>query len=348
MVTIITPDEAGRFRDGETVLVTGNVVSSNPIAEIAAVTVNNRPVQVIDSAGKFFEQVTIAPGRNRFDVSATDSAGDSSTSGVTIAGVQPAPDTIDFSRFSDVSGSITGQYGHTSFKSHTNILFADLAIRNTGTYLADTPLLAGVTNLSDPSVRVRGFDGTTPDGMRYFDFTDFLDDRTLDPGEMTGSRTISFFNPNQIQFSYDLVFLGKLNAAPAITTVPDIEALVGYTYTYDVDAADPDGDTPQFSLPLAPAGSADQRRLGSHPVGACGCRHRHALDHGARRRRPRWIIRAGIHLVSDPATAQPTPGVYLAAGGGGNRRDFLHLRCECRRCRWRRSDVRNPRGSFDY
>ena len=183
VVTIITPDEAGRFRDGETILVTGNVVSSDPIAEITTVTVNDRPVQVIDSAGKFFEQVTIAPGRNRFDVSATDSAGDSSTSSVTIAGVQPAPDTIDFSRFSDVSGSFTGQYGHTSFKAHTNILFADLAIRNTGTYLADTPLLAGVTNLSDPSVRVRGFDGTTPDGMRYFDFAQFVDDRTLDPGE---------------------------------------------------------------------------------------------------------------------------------------------------------------------
>ena len=67
------------------------------------------------------------------------------------------------------------------------------------------------------------------------------------------------------------MFLSGLNAAPAITTVPDIEALAGHTYTYDVDAADPDGDTPRFSLSLAPAGmqiDADSGVIQWEPVAA--------------------------------------------------------------------------------
>ena len=36
------------------------------------------------------------------------------------------------------------------------LLFADWAIENAGQYPADAPLFVGVTNLSDPSVQVRG------------------------------------------------------------------------------------------------------------------------------------------------------------------------------------------------
>ena len=50
---------------------------------------------------------------------------------------------------------------------------------------------------------------------------------TLAPGGPTEFQSLAFRNPNRVQFTYDLVFLGKLNQAPAITTVPVVEALAG-------------------------------------------------------------------------------------------------------------------------
>ena len=44
------------------------------------------------------------------------------------------------------------------------------------------------------------------------------------------------------------------NGAPAITTAPKTSAKTGLSYTYDVDASDPDGDTLSFSLLAAPSG----------------------------------------------------------------------------------------------
>ena len=60
--------------------------------------------------------------------------------------------------------------------------------------------------------------------------------------------------PGRRQFTYDLVFFAGLNQAPRITTVPDVEALSGHSYVYDVDATDPEGDALTFSLGAAPAG----------------------------------------------------------------------------------------------
>src|SRR5262249_18036719 len=159
----------------------------------------------------------------------------------------PPAGKIDFSLLSDVSGSLAADYGRTSFDEAAHVLYADLAVRNAGQYAADAPLLVGVKNISDPSVRLRGFDGTTPDGVPYFDLSALVAGGTLRPGELTGARTLAFYDPSGVQFSYDLVFLGKLNRAPAISTVPDIEALAGRPYRYDVDASDPDGDAVTYT-----------------------------------------------------------------------------------------------------
>lgn len=97
-------------------------------------------------------------------------------------------------------------------------------------------LRGGVTVFNDPTVRVREPDGLTPEGISYYDFTDLVIRGTLQPGELTGERTSAFYNPNRIQFTYDLVFFGRLNQAPQITTVPDVEALADRPYSYDADA----------------------------------------------------------------------------------------------------------------
>ncbi|NEP56504.1 MAG: tandem-95 repeat protein, partial [Symploca sp. SIO2G7] len=166
--------------------------------------------------------------------------------------VEGEPQAIDFSLLSDVSASLAAEYGRTSFNDETDILYTDLAVRNAGQYLVDAPLLVAIANLSDPSVRVLDADGVTPDGLPYYDFTNLVGDSTLLPGEQTESHSLAFFNPEGVQFTYDLVFLGELNQAPEFTTDPDVEALVGRSYLYDAHAVDANGDSLTYSLVVGP------------------------------------------------------------------------------------------------
>ena len=223
---------------------------------IVMVTVNGVPVDSLDAAGDFFTRVEIQPGRNMFDFVATDEAGQTARTAVTIMGEQPEQGEIDFRRFADISASFSGVYGRTSFRDDGRVLYTDLATRNDGQFVAEVPLLVGVKNISDPSVRVVGASGTTPDGVPFFDFTDWVGGGRLSPGERTSSPSIGFFDPTKVQFRYELVFYGRLNEAPIFTTVPPVAADSGREYRYDADATDEDHDALTFSLVTSPAGMA--------------------------------------------------------------------------------------------
>ncbi|MCY2986805.1 MAG: putative Ig domain-containing protein [Planctomycetota bacterium] len=75
---------------------------------------------------------------------------------------------------------------------------------------------------------------------------------SLAPDAITGYVSAVFHNPNRLQFTYDLVFLAKLNEPPVFTSTPVVETSVGRSYTYDANATDPDGDTLTYSLVSAP------------------------------------------------------------------------------------------------
>ncbi len=238
-----------------TTLISGRASSvrsdGGPGRAIQSVAVNGIPVDALDASGNFFARVHVAPGQNNFDIIATDVGGLADHTFLTLEGVQRPSGEIDFSLFSDVSASFTADYARTSVNDKAKLLYADWAIRNAGQYPADVPLYVGVTNISDPRVRVHDPAGQTPDGVPFFDFTPLVADGRLSPSEVTGTASLSFFNPEQIQFTYDLVFFGLLNRAPAITSIPDVEALAGRPYLYDTDATDPEGDAISWSLVTA-------------------------------------------------------------------------------------------------
>ncbi|MEJ7593849.1 MAG: putative Ig domain-containing protein [Planctomycetaceae bacterium] len=114
-------------------------------------------------------------------------------------------------------------------------------------------MLVSVKNISDPTVTLLDAHGVTPDGIPYYDFSQFVTGGRLQPGQETSSPTITFHNPDRQQFDYELVFYGKLNEAPVITTLPDIEALADRDYIYDVAAFDPDNDSLTYALVANPA-----------------------------------------------------------------------------------------------
>ncbi len=243
-LTVAAPGGGTTFPAGSTILLTGT--ASGPV------TLNGTPVQAMDAAGDFFTSVVVTPGINTLDFASSVNNGPASTVTLTLEGVQPTPGTIDFTNLSNVSASFTGDYARTSFNEATETLYADLQVQNAGTYPAGAPLIVGVKNISDPTVRALEFDGVMPDGTPYYDFTSLMAGKTLAPGETTDYQSLEFLDPNRVQFTYNLVFLGQLNQPPAITSVPVVNAIAGQTYTYPATATDADSNPLTFSLTTAP------------------------------------------------------------------------------------------------
>ena len=161
---------------------------------------------------------------------------------------------INFENLTDVSSSLQAEYFQTSYNEQTQQLLAEIAIRNQGSYGADTPLLVAIDRISDPTVRVRNAAGFTPEGLPYYDFSHLVADGMLSPGETTEKQTLSFYNPREVQFTYELVILSELNASPIIESQPPTEIIFGQTYDYEVIATDADEDTLNYEILSGPAG----------------------------------------------------------------------------------------------
>lgn len=252
-IQILSPAGAPTITAGQNVIVSGVALADIPNSFVSLVTVNGVPVDALDGAGNFFAQVFVAPGLNTFLFAVEDSFGATAVAALNIFGEAQTGD-VDFNSLSDVSGSFRVNYAVTSFHEESNTLFADFAIENVGQYSADNPLYVGITNLSDPSVRLLNPAGQTPQGAPYYDFSGLVSGGVLNPAGKTGFLSAAFLNPNQVQFTYDLVFFGKLNDPPVFDTLPKLTALVGKSYTYDANAHDPNADPVKFALLTSPDG----------------------------------------------------------------------------------------------
>ncbi|PSF35821.1 hypothetical protein C7H19_15470 [Aphanothece hegewaldii CCALA 016] len=161
---------------------------------------------------------------------------------------------LNLTNLVDVTPSIQLQYQRTTFNDQTNLLYAETAIKNIGSYSISTPLLVTVRNISDPTVQLRNPDGVTLEGIPYYDFSHLVTDGKLNALATSQIGHLVFSNPNQVQFTYDVVVLSVLNQNPVIQTQPDTEIIEGQAYQYDVNAIDPDSDTLTYKLLIAPLG----------------------------------------------------------------------------------------------
>jgi RHS repeat-associated protein len=160
---------------------------------------------------------------------------------------------VDFATLTDVTGSVVLDYGSTSYDELRQHLFAEVSLVKQGTFSLAAPLVLAIAGISDPDVRPIGYDGRTPDGLPYYDFTHLVDSADFDAGDPTMRRTISFLNPHKTQFTFQPLVLAQVNRDPYFTSQPKAEAIVGRAYRYDVVATDPDGDALQFNLVSGPA-----------------------------------------------------------------------------------------------
>jgi RHS repeat-associated protein len=248
-IEVIDPAEGTEFPADSTQVIRGVVRPGS--APVVSVTVNGAPVDALDAAGNFYARVPVGPGVNSFTFTAVDQWDQTASATRTLTGV--AADVPD-GRVEDVTPSLTGTYLRTSFNEATDVLYAGLRVQNVGDYPVDAPVRVVISNLNDPTVTAHEPDGFTEDGLPYFDLSSFVTGPALELGETTADGFhLAFFNPNRVQFTYDLRFLSALNRAPAFTTVPKVGAYTGGSYTYQPAAIDPDGNALTFELLAGPA-----------------------------------------------------------------------------------------------
>ncbi|MEM6468299.1 MAG: putative Ig domain-containing protein [Planctomycetota bacterium] len=242
----------GQGIPGESIVLSGRAVAVS--GSLTHVTVNGRPVDVLDASGHFFHVVELETGKNDYRFTAHNEFGQTATTSLLVLGRDAVDAEVDFSRYADITDSFSGVYGRTSYHEKSWLLHVDLATSNDGAFETDMPLLVGVKIVDGPSVSIVGADGLTPDGIPFYDFSDRVSGEVLGSGDQTDPKTIRFHNPDKTQFDYELVFYGALNEAPIIESLPSIEAAADREYRYDVLATDPDDDTLSYSLSTRPDG----------------------------------------------------------------------------------------------
>lgn len=182
-------------------------------------------------------------------------AGDLNTpAGAPVApSIANATGPLDLTTLIDVTSSLSFEYVQTSFNDDTDTLFADVWVTNDSNQPVDGPFVLVVQNLTDPLVAVNNFDGATADGDRFYLLDDLSETGTIQPGETTLARTLSFFNPGESPFDYQLTVLAAPNEAPTFTSTPITLVEAGRPYSYDSNAEDADGDTLTYELLAGPA-----------------------------------------------------------------------------------------------
>ena len=253
-ISVVSPLDGSTVVAGHSIVASGVALADSPNAIVSLVTVNGVPIEDFDGAGNFFVKLFVGPGENLYEFKVEDSLGQTATTRLTLQGDDRPAGNVDFANLSDISGSFRAAYARTSLNKDTTTLYADVAIDNLGQYSADAPLFVGVTNISDPAVRVLRAAGVTPGGVPYYGFTGLVTGGTLGPADRTGFLSATFFDPGLAPFTYDLVFFGRLNDPPTIESVPHLEAHPDREYAYDVLASDSNGDTLAYSLTESPVG----------------------------------------------------------------------------------------------
>ena len=315
-IAVDGPPNGSSFPAGATVLVTGLATAGNPAAPIAAVTADGVPVAV-DAAGRFFARVPLGPGTKTVRFVATDVYGQTAETTHTLVGTQAPAGRVDFAALVEV-GHVRAEYGRTSFDEDTHTLFADVTVRNAGTYAIGGPVLVGVRNLSDLSVSVPAPDGYAPDGTPYFDLTARgLVAGDLAPGAAATAFALAFVNPNRVRFTYDLVLLGVPNRAPTFTSVPALDATTGRPYAYSATAADPDGHPVAYSLAAGPVGMNVDPATGVLAwTPAAGDVGTHAVAVRATDGRGGSAVQSFTITVSEPAENRPPVFASVPPVGG--------------------------------
>jgi hypothetical protein len=255
-IQIDYPANPSSYPAGQSLVISGTATEAFPTVPISYVTVNGVPVDALDSAGHFFQKVTLAQGDNTYHFVAYDVSGASAYVDLVITGTSVTGGVN--TRSLTAASSVVPIYQRTSLNNSTHNLFADFNLQNNGTYPVGGPVLVEVARISDPTVSVVNPDGISWDGLPYYNLSRLINNGSLDATggqhSTSGTATLEFSVPNGGQFTYSLIVVAAVNQPPRFTSEPNLEVSTTGTYTYTPTTFDPQKEQVTVSLTGGPAG----------------------------------------------------------------------------------------------
>lgn len=252
-IVIQSPSQLSSHQANSPVLITGRATAAIPVARIVAVTINGSPVDALDAEGNFFARVVPRVGQTTYFFTAVDSYGASSTADLLLEGLDPKKSSDFLATLSELS-SIQVSHGVTSWDEKSKVLYSEIDIANQGQYPIKTPLVVGISNISNPRVVPRDIDGFTAEGTPYYDLSRFVSSKALSPNQKSDRGLLSFFNPTRSPFTFETTLLAQLNRSPQFTSAPVTSVSAGTSYRYAIQVADADADSVSLKLLTGPSG----------------------------------------------------------------------------------------------
>ncbi|HSH94684.1 MAG TPA: LamG-like jellyroll fold domain-containing protein, partial [Roseimicrobium sp.] len=166
--------------------------------------------------------------------------------------------TLDWAQYAAVPAGygVTTEYNTASWAEKAQVLHVEAGLKNTAPAARHGRHVVVVKGISDPLVRVLNGDGLTPAGESYFDLGAAVTNGKLDAGQISKFRTIQFYNPGGVAFTWSAVVNVVPNKAPTWSSAPITEGFYGKPYVYAAQAADPEGSSVTYSLVAGPGGMA--------------------------------------------------------------------------------------------
>ncbi|HSH96152.1 MAG TPA: putative Ig domain-containing protein, partial [Roseimicrobium sp.] len=173
-------------------------------------------------------------------------------------GAAPGAATLDWTVYAPVAAGygILPVYSTASWTEKSTVLSVEAGLKNIAQSVRSGRHIVVLKGISDPSVRVLNADGLTTAGEPYFDFGAALTSNQLAAGQTSKLRTIQFYNPNGLVFTWSASVHAAPNNAPGWSSTPVVNAYFGSPYLYLGQATDPEGAAITYSLISGPAGMA--------------------------------------------------------------------------------------------
>ena len=161
-----------------------------------------------------------------------------------------------FDVLADVTGQVAALLNYSRADRQTHTVYLDAAVRNTLGYSMLGPVRLVFPGLNGTKASLLNADGFDRDGNPYLNLL-YSDQPRWPRGAATPTRTLIIANPDweSLNLTPRVVCGLPPNQPPQITSTPVENATAGQSYTYDVDANDPDGASVSFVLVAGPSGA---------------------------------------------------------------------------------------------
>ena len=169
----------------------------------------------------------------------------------------PAAYVTSFTGLGDITGLVSIAVTDTRYDSTTETVSYDLTITNTSGVPLHLPAELVLDPLRDTTGLPQGISGRTDDGRYLIDLSGSLPaDGTLLPGGTVAGKTVSIVTADKTRtdFAIGVSATTDPNHAPAFTSTPPTDAVIGQPFSYQATASDADGNAIIYYVLTGPKG----------------------------------------------------------------------------------------------